>query len=115
MLDNFLDQHEEQFNIIDLSLEQKNLMKSLEEDFREVHKDIELNYQGNMMYAELQKQKWIKKVPHHLFFLIKRVGYDQNENELVKNNQAFFFDEEIYMDKFLLENKEILEQEQDHM
>ena len=53
------------------------------------------------------KQRWIVQLPKVLFFLITRVYYDKEKKSFAKNNEAFDFEEVIYPDRYLLQNREI--------
>jgi len=48
---------------------------------------------------------WIQRPPEFLFFQLQRVVFDK-ENGAIKINDRFAFEKEIYLDRFLLENKE---------
>lgn len=49
---------------------------------------------------------WIERLPKLLFFQLQRVVFDQEKKAQVKVDEAFEFDETIYVDRFLLENRE---------
>lgn len=51
------------------------------------------------------KETWISEIPKVLFFTVQRVNYDVKSRKLVKNNKKFEFDKQIFVDKFLLENR----------
>ncbi|CAD8199682.1 unnamed protein product [Paramecium octaurelia] len=50
------------------------------------------------------KYNWVQGAPQTLSFQIKRVAYNKEKNDLVKQNDEFYFEEEIYLDRFLYEN-----------
>ncbi|CAD8082901.1 unnamed protein product [Paramecium primaurelia] len=50
------------------------------------------------------KYNWIQGAPQTLSFQIQRVTYSKEKNDLIKQNDEFQFEEEIYLDRFLHEN-----------
>ena len=54
--------------------------------------------------------KWdlVRRFPEILCFQIQRAGYNVEKKCAVKNNQRFEFDQQIFVDRFLLENREII-------
>ncbi|CAD8097227.1 unnamed protein product [Paramecium primaurelia] len=50
------------------------------------------------------KYNWIQGAPQTLSFQIQRVTYSKEKNDLIKQNDEFLFEEEIYLDRFLYEN-----------
>lgn len=55
--------------------------------------------------------KWdlVKRFPEILCFQIQRAGYNKEKKCPEKNNQRFEFDQEIYVDRFLINNKETVQ------
>ena len=55
--------------------------------------------------------KWdlVRKFPEILCFQIQRAGYSKEKKCAEKNNQRFEFDQEIYVDRFLQENREVVQ------
>lgn len=49
---------------------------------------------------------WIKRLPKVLFFQLQRVAFNQETKAQVKLDDAFEFERTIYVDRFLLQNKE---------
>lgn len=49
---------------------------------------------------------WIRRLPKLLFFQLQRVAFDQEKKAQVKLDDAFDFDETIYVDRFLFEHRE---------
>jgi hypothetical protein len=47
---------------------------------------------------------WIKDPPNVLFFALNRVGYDKEQQKIVKNCKKFQFDERIFIDQMLEDN-----------
>ncbi|CAD8127523.1 unnamed protein product [Paramecium sonneborni] len=60
---------------------------------------------GSEVIELAEKTIWITQIPDSLLFQIQRVGYDP-ERGLIKLNDEFRFDKEIYADRFLLENRQ---------
>lgn len=54
-----------------------------------------------------KKEYWIVNSPKILFFQVQRVIYDKEKGSN-KINDKFFFDKEIFIDRFLLQNKPII-------
>ncbi|CAD8126422.1 unnamed protein product [Paramecium sonneborni] len=60
---------------------------------------------GSEVIELAEKTIWITQIPDSLLFQIQRVGYDP-ERGLIKLNDEFRFEKEIYADRFLLENRQ---------
>ncbi|CAK67183.1 unnamed protein product (macronuclear) [Paramecium tetraurelia] len=60
---------------------------------------------GSEVIEVAEKTIWITQIPDSLLFQIQRVGYDP-ERGLIKMNDEFRFEKEIYADRFLLENRQ---------
>ena len=95
-------EEESLFGPIILDIAHKELYSSLEhycnftiEGFRAPNGEI-TKAEGSM---------WIQRPPEFLFFQLQRVVFDK-ENGAIKINDRFAFEKEIYLDRFLLENKE---------
>ncbi|CAD8083486.1 unnamed protein product [Paramecium primaurelia] len=93
----------ELFNFIPLDLKDGNLYDSFDsfvvnniDDFKNDFNEI----------VQAVKYNWIQSPPQKLSFQIQRVTYCKQKNELIKQNDEFTFDEEIYLDRFLIENRE---------
>jgi len=56
------------------------------------------------------KQRWIVELPKVLFFLITRVYYDKEKKIFIKDNEPFDFEDVIYPDRYLLQNRKISDQ-----
>lgn len=54
----------------------------------------------------MQTESWMCRPPNVLMFNLNRVDYDRSKQRLVKNNKRFEFDQTIYLDMFLNQNKE---------
>lgn len=65
----------------------------------------------NFRGTEFKAKKWdlVLKFPDILCFQIQRAGYNIQRKAPEKNNQRFEFDQEIYVDRFLMKNKRIVE------
>ncbi|CAD8113472.1 unnamed protein product [Paramecium sonneborni] len=53
------------------------------------------------------KYNWIQNAPQTLSFQIQRVTYSKEKSDLIKQNDEFYFEEEIYLDRFLNENSKL--------
>lgn len=49
---------------------------------------------------------WLKKLPKILLLQESRVHYDIEKKSYIKSNHPLYFDKEIYMDRYLFDNKE---------
>lgn len=54
----------------------------------------------------MKTETWICRPPNIMMFNLNRVDYDKKAFKLVKNNSRFEFDQTIYLDLFLNQNKE---------
>lgn len=65
----------------------------------------------NFRESETRAVKWdlVNRFPDILCFQIQRAGYNREKKCPEKNNQRFEFDQEIYVDRFLMQNKETVE------
>jgi len=52
--------------------------------------------------AKCFNETLIKNPPNVLLFLLNRVTFDKNANNLVKNKSKFTFDKTMFIDTFLL-------------
>ena len=59
----------------------------------------------NVSQTKTFRETWISEIPKVLLFTISRVNYDINQQKLVKNYKRFEFEKTIYVDRFLIENK----------
>lgn len=64
---------------------------------------ISCNFQGETVTA--QGDSWIIRPPECMFFQLQRVTFDIKSGMPVKLNDVFKFEKEIYLDRFLFENK----------
>jgi len=48
--------------------------------------------------VKCKNEFWIKDPPNVLFFALNRVGYDKEQQKIVKNCKKFTFEERIYID-----------------
>jgi hypothetical protein len=87
---------------IQLSIDNENLYSAWEHSFNSVIKD----YQGVGEGQRMQTESWMCRPPNVLMFNLSRVDYDRTKQRLVKNNKRFEFDQTIYLDMFLNQNKE---------
>eukprot|EP00828_Plagiopyla_frontata_P012320 TRINITY_DN17024_c0_g1_i1.p1 TRINITY_DN17024_c0_g1~~TRINITY_DN17024_c0_g1_i1.p1 ORF type:complete len:671 (-),score=112.39 TRINITY_DN17024_c0_g1_i1:141-2153(-) len=55
-----------------------------------------------------KKQNFLIQAPQLLFFQLSRVMYDKDLQALCKINDEFVFEKEIFIDRFMLKNKEVL-------
>ena len=60
--------------------------------------------------ADAKKWELVEKFPEVLCFQVNRAKYNKASRRTEKNNQRFEFDPEIYSDRFLLENKQIVKE-----
>lgn len=56
-----------------------------------------------------KKSNWILNPPDTLCFQLQRVGYNKERGGVQKINDVFYFDKEIYIDRFLNENAGVYE------
>ncbi|CAK58035.1 unnamed protein product (macronuclear) [Paramecium tetraurelia] len=89
------------YNFIPINLKDANLYDGLEnfvinsvEDFKNDLSEIVCATNYN----------WIQGAPQTLSFQIQRVDYCKEKHDLIKQNDEFYFEEEIYLDRFLNEN-----------
>ncbi|KAM3142595.1 hypothetical protein pb186bvf_005254 [Paramecium bursaria] len=94
-------QKDEIFNFIPLDVRQGNVYDAFDsylvnhiENYKTDHDETVAATQYN----------WISEPPQTLSFQIQRVSYDQQKNESVKINDAFQFEQEFYIDRFLYYN-----------
>ena len=93
-----------------LDLENRALYEAWDQAF---HEEISDFHDPNLS-AQLPNEKddkyisenWIKEPPNLLSFSLNRVMYDKDKKQLVKNNEEFTFEKEIYIDSFLFKNRD---------
>ncbi|CAD8082254.1 unnamed protein product [Paramecium primaurelia] len=93
----------ELFNYIPLDLKDGNLYDSFD-NFVVNNIDDFKNDLNETVQAV--KYNWIHQPPQKLSFQIQRVIYCKDKNDLIKQNDEFIFDEEIYLDRYLMENSQ---------
>jgi ubiquitin carboxyl-terminal hydrolase 25/28 len=91
------------FGPVILDIGQKDLYTSWESGMMFNIDDYRLA-NGERTIAE--KSNWLLRAPETLFFQLQRVVFDK-ENGVVKLNTPFHFEKEIYIDRFLLQNKDV--------
>lgn len=69
-------------------------------------------YQGEKEGQKKLIETWICRPPNILMFQLNRVNYDIKNQKLVKDHRKFEFDEVIYLDLFLNQNRERARQHQ---
>ena len=62
-------------------------------------------YKGLKEGQEMKTETWICRPPNIMMFNLNRVDFDKKSCKLVKNNSRFEFDQTIYLDLFLNQNK----------
>lgn len=74
------------------------------------------NVLENFRETGLKASKWdlVNRFPEVLCFQIQRAGYNKEKKCPEKNNQRFEFDQEIYVDRFLMENRDIVQNLRHH-
>ncbi|CAD8205429.1 unnamed protein product [Paramecium octaurelia] len=92
----------ELFNYIPLDLKDGNLYDSFDNFIVNNIDDFKNDFNETVQAV---KYNWIHSPPQKLSFQIQRVIYCKEKNDLIKQNDEFTFDEEIYLDRFLLENR----------
>ncbi|CAD8115843.1 unnamed protein product [Paramecium sonneborni] len=92
----------ELFNFIPLDLKDGNLYDSFDSFVVNYIDDYKNEFNQTVQAV---KYNWIYSPPQKLSFQIQRVNYCKEKNDLIKQNDEFFFDEEIYLDRFLMENR----------
>eukprot|EP00331_Platyophrya_macrostoma_P026999 CAMPEP_0176452540 /NCGR_PEP_ID=MMETSP0127-20121128/28602_1 /TAXON_ID=938130 /ORGANISM="Platyophrya macrostoma, Strain WH" /LENGTH=1000 /DNA_ID=CAMNT_0017841025 /DNA_START=38 /DNA_END=3040 /DNA_ORIENTATION=- len=99
-----MDEEDSLFGAIILDITHKDLYSSLDEwlcfdieDFRAPNGEI----------CKAEKESWITKAPDTLFFQLQRVVFNKDIADIQKLDNPFQFEKEIYIDRFLLEHKEI--------
>ncbi|CAK60951.1 unnamed protein product (macronuclear) [Paramecium tetraurelia] len=93
----------ELFNYIPLDLKDGNLYDSFDNFIVNNIDDFKNDFDETVQAV---KYNWIHSPPQKLSFQIQRVIYCKEKNDLIKQNDEFTFDEEIYLDRFLIENRE---------
>jgi len=86
--------------------EGKDFYAAWEEHF---YHEVE-NYPGMPQGQNAVKWDLVKQFPEVLCFQVQRVNFNKETMKPEKDNSKFLFDETIYSDRFLLENKEKVEQ-----
>lgn len=92
----------EQFTMISLNVNHKEIYYAWEST---IFNDIEGFQTEKNNFVIVKKSTWIERLPKVLFIHLQRVLYD-NAGKSQKNNSPFTFETEIFVDRFLLENKE---------
>jgi hypothetical protein len=96
---------------VQLSLDHENLYSAWEHS---INSDIK-DYKGVNENQQMITESWICRPPNVMMFNLNRVDYDRKQQKLVKNNKKFIFDETIYLDMFLNQNKEKAYQHKQHL
>jgi hypothetical protein len=91
-----------EFKIINLNVENKDLYNAWEHSYGDTIEDYKPD-DAHMVTAH--SQIYLTDLPKVLFFMIKRVAYNREEKRYYKNNDPFDFDDVIYPDRFLIENR----------
>ena len=81
--------------------------KSWEDHF---YNQIENFHNPDGSVADAKKWELVENFPEVLCFQINRAKYNKASRRTEKNNQRFEFDSEIYSDRFLLKNKQIVKE-----
>lgn len=97
------------FGPINININEKDLMSGLDA-FTNFIVDGYRSPNGDITAAK--KRIWITKPPKILTFVLQRVIYDK-EKGLQKQTNPFYFQKEIYLDRFLFENKKALKHPHD--
>lgn len=97
----------DEFKFLYLHPKDKDLYSAWETTFQTV---IEGYKPEDKVYDTAIKQRWITKLPKVLFFLVTRVYYDKEKKSMVKDNEPFDFEEVIYPDRYLLQNRDVSDQ-----
>ena len=100
--DNQVLRNEVVFGQIMLDVSEKDLYSAWDASYHCIIED----YLINNTHAAAIQEIWPQKFPGVLLFQIQRVKYDISSNMTIKINTPFTFPEEVYTDRFLLENKE---------
>lgn len=88
---------------IQLSIDNENLYSAWEHNFNSEIKD----YEGVSEGQRMQTESWMCRPSNVLMFNLNRVDFDRKQLRLVKNNKRFEFDQTIYLDMFLNQNKDM--------
>ncbi|KAM3127725.1 hypothetical protein pb186bvf_020157 [Paramecium bursaria] len=99
-----LEDSEQVFLQIILNVIHKNLYSAWEAHNSFLIENLNINTD---IIPVAEKTIWITQPPDSLLFQIQRVGYDPIKG-LIKLNEEFKFEKEIYADRFLLENKKLV-------
>lgn len=90
------------FGQIILDVDEKDLYSAWDACYNCVIEDYLIHDEATTVIQEI----WPQKFPGVLLFQIQRVKYDLASNNTIKINKAFQFPQEVYPDRFLLQNKE---------
>jgi len=86
---------------VQLDLNDENLYNAWEHGRNSLIEDFKGLKDGQVMKTET----WICRPPNIMMFNLNRVDFDKKQLKLVKNNSRFEFDQTIYLDMFLNQNK----------
>jgi hypothetical protein len=89
---------------ISIDINQKDLMSGLDAFF---NFSVDGYRSPNGEITTAKKKIWFTEPPAVLTFILQRVGYDK-EKGLKKNTDPFVFQKEIFLDRFLYDNKKPL-------
>ena len=87
---------------IQLRIEEGTLYSSWEASRRSEVDGFKGDKEGQKKVLET----WVCRPPNVLMFQLNRVGYDFKESKLIKDNSRFEFDQTIYLDLFLNQNRD---------
>lgn len=96
-----------EFKTIYLDAADRDLYRSWEVQYED-NVDGYKDEQGNPM--QCFKKEYITELPKVLLIMIKRLRWDQKNNIYSKSNESFDFDDVIYPDRHMLENRKAVEE-----
>ncbi|KRX00934.1 hypothetical protein PPERSA_09540 [Pseudocohnilembus persalinus] len=101
----FTDAQEEQ-SFITLKQGNGDIYNAWDKYMTEENKEVKFNFQGEEKDCHLEKKYFFPKQPEQLIFIIDRVKWSSLANQGFKTNGLFKFEKQIYIDRFMRENKE---------
>lgn len=93
----------QEFKFVYLDSHNKDLYSAWEKSFIDELQGY--NVEEKKVSVNAETRNYFTDLPQVIFFIIKRITYDKEEKTYAKNNEAFEFEDVIYPDRFMIENR----------
>ena len=86
----------------------KEVYEAWENEFKSVIDDFKEEGAANAVQAE--SSNWLEQIPQVLCLQLNRLEYDEKHAEQVKSRHKVEIEKTLYVDRFMMQNKEKSEQ-----